>query len=358
MRQIYEIFGQDAHAMTIALMESANIAAMIPTGANIALKPNLVVAASPDRGATTHAGVLSGVIEYLQASGQNKISIMEGSWVGDSTQRAFKVCGYDKVSQKYDVPFYDLKEDTVQQVATPAGPISICNRALDTDFLINLPVLKGHCQTRMTCALKNCKGCIPDQEKRHFHSMGLHRPIAALAAALKPELTIVDSICGDLNFEEGGTPIYTNRMILGTDPVQIDAYGCHLMGLDPTDVPYIHLAEEWGAGQASFCNEDIVQVNDPAQGADYPKPSGRVAALTKNVEAASACSACYGNLVRALYQLSQSGSQHFDKIFIGQQFKGQAIDGIGIGSCCSGAIQAVKGCPPTADEIIKLLETL
>lgn len=88
---------------------------------------------------------------------------------------------------------------------TPLRPMDICCRALDAGYLINLPVLKGHCQARMTCALKNCKGCLPDREKRRFHAEGLMEPIAALAAALRPALTIVDSICGDLDFEEGAT---------------------------------------------------------------------------------------------------------------------------------------------------------
>ena len=52
----------------------------------------------------------------------------------------------------------------------------------------------------MTCALKNLKGCLPDREKRRFHALGLQKPIAALGAALKPRLIVVDSICGDLDF--------------------------------------------------------------------------------------------------------------------------------------------------------------
>ena len=63
-RTIYEIFGTDAHEMTKALMEAAVIAEQIPQGASIALKPNLILAASPEGGATTHAGVLSGCIEW------------------------------------------------------------------------------------------------------------------------------------------------------------------------------------------------------------------------------------------------------------------------------------------------------
>ena len=233
MSKIFEIYGSDAHAMTMSLMEAANVADMIPKGGSVALKPNLVVAGRPEEGGTTHAGVLSGCMEYLQNHGFTNISVIEGSWVGDDTGRAFRVAGYDKVCKQYGVPYYDLKRDKTRTVKTAMRPMEICCRALDTDFLINLPVLKGHCQTVMTCALKNCKGCLPDKEKRRFHSEGLHKPIAALGAYLKPQLTIVDSICGDLNFEEGGTPVYTNRMYLGTDPVQLDAYGCKLMGLSP-----------------------------------------------------------------------------------------------------------------------------
>ena len=52
--------------------------------------------------------------------------------------------------------------------------LNVCERAANIDFLINVPVLKGHCQTKITCALKNMKGLIPNTEKRHFHAMGLH----------------------------------------------------------------------------------------------------------------------------------------------------------------------------------------
>lgn len=203
MSTIYEIFGRDAHAMTIALMERAEVITAIPAGASVALKPNLVVAGQPEYGATTHAGVLSGAIEYLREHGVRDISIIEGSWVGDSTGRAFRAAGYDAVGKQYSVPLYDLKGDKTRQVDTPLRPMDICCRVLDAGYLINLPVLKGHCQARMTCALKNCKGCLPDREKRRFHAEGLMEPIAALAAALRPALTIVDSICGDLDFEEG-----------------------------------------------------------------------------------------------------------------------------------------------------------
>ena len=350
MNPIYEIYGTDAHEMTKRLMAEAKVAAGIPSGAVIALKPNLINAERAERGSTTHPEVVSGCIEYLQENGFSDISVIESSWVGEDTERSLKVCGYDKLCEKYGVAFYDLKKDKTREVDTPFRRMEISCRALDADYLIDLPVLKGHCQTRMTCALKNLKGCIPDQEKRKYHAEGLLKPIAALAAALKPSLVIVDSICGDLDFEEGGNPVQTNRMMLGFDAVQMDTYCCSLMGLDLDEVPYIKLAENWGAGSTEY---GIIRLNEPDSSLEYPKLSGKVEALTKNVSADSACSACFAALVRALYIASEAGIRVDEDIFIGQGYQNKTLEGIGIGKCCRGADKCVMGCPPTADMIVR-----
>lgn len=355
MSKIYQVYGQDAHEMTLALLRASDAIKLVPPGGSVALKPNLVIAGTPESGATTHPGVLSGCIEYFRSCGVEDISVIEGSWIGDETMRAMRCAGYDKVCREYGVPFYDLKKDQTRTVNTKAGPIAICCRALDAGLLVDLPVLKGHGQTIMTCALKNLKGCLPDREKRHFHAMGLHKPIAALASVLKPGLIVVDGICGDLDFEEGGNPVQMNRMYLGTDPVQIDTYGLSLMGLNMEDVPYIEMAEACGAGKAVYDPRDLVELNKPESAPMTVRPRGTVAGLVKNVQADQACSACYASLVRALYT-TRCGSKL--DIRIGQGWKGKEFDALGIGSCCSGASRCVKGCPPTAQDVARVLEEL
>ena len=350
---IYQIYGTDAHEMTVRLLEASEAIRLVPSGGSVALKPNLVIAGTPESGATTHAGVLSGCIEYFRGRGVREISVIEGSWVGDDTMRAMRRAGYDRVCQEYGVPFHDLKKDRTRPVETAVGPVDVCCRALDAGLLVDLPVLKGHCQTVMTCAMKNLKGCLPDREKRRFHAMGLQKPIAALAAALKPRLIVVDSICGDLDFEEGGTPVQTNRMYLGFDAVQLDAYGRSLMGLHPEDVPYIELGQRYGGGSAVWSEDDITELNHPDSSASYPRPSGTVAGLTRNVHENQACSACYAALVRALHACR--GGQK-EEIYIGQGWRGRTLKGLGAGNCCRGAERWAKGCPPTAEAIADMLE--
>ncbi len=353
MSRIYQIYGQDAHDMTLKLLEAAEAFRLVPSGGSVALKPNLVIAGTPESGSTTHPGVLSGCIEYFRAHGVKDLSVIEGSWVGEDTMRAMRRAGYDRVCERYGVPFYDLKKDRTRSVKTAAGPVEVCCRAADAGLLVDLPVLKGHCQTVMTCALKNLKGCLPDREKRRFHAMGLQKPIAALGAALRPRLIVVDSICGDLDFEEGGTPVQTNRMYLGTDAVQLDAYGRSLMGLNPGDVPYIEMCASFGGGSAEWSPQDVVELNHPRDGAAYPRPSGTVARLTRSVREDQACSACYAALIRALYT-SHCGEG--ETIYIGQGWRNRTMDGLGIGACCRDASTHVPGCPPTAEAIARCLE--
>jgi Uncharacterized conserved protein len=353
----YIVYGSDYTRMTKQLLHDVEMQPLPNRAAHIALKPNLVVSRPAPGGATTHPEVVAGVIEFLQDCGCTNITIMEGSWVGDDTRRAFSACGYEALAKRYGVKLHDLKKDAATPVDTPAGPIKVCKSILAADYLINLPVLKGHCQTRMTCAIKNLKGCIPDSEKRRFHSEGLDHLIAGLPFAVKPDLTLVDGICGDLDFEEGGNPVRADRLVLGTDLFGIDLLACHFMGMDPADVGYLAQAGEWGLGDIGADPKSfIMTLNEPTTSQQIAS-GGKVAKLAKFVDEDKACSACYANLIHALQRLSEKRLQKSPpRICIGQGWKEKEIPTIGIGECCRKANIHIPGCPPSAADIYAFLE--
>ena len=234
--EIHTIYGSDPLYMTQTLLSHIAIERELTLDMQIGIKPNLVLASPAVSGATTHPEIVEGIIRYLQSKGFHRLIILEGSWVGANTREAFRVCGYEAISRKYGVPLIDLKGDAVEDRRAGEMSIKVCRTALAVDYLINVPVLKAHCQTELTCALKNLKGCLPDTEKRRFHSMGLHKPIAHLGAILKPGLNLVDAIAGDLTFEEGGNPVQMDRIFAGKDAVLVDAYAASLLGYAPADI--------------------------------------------------------------------------------------------------------------------------
>ncbi len=354
---LYIMYGNDPKSMVQKALEQTDVLNDIPSKDSlIGIKPNLVLAKPAELGATTSPDLVEGLIQYLQSNGCHNLIIMEGSWVGDRTSLAFKVCGYEELSKKYNIPLVDLQKDRYRDYKIEETRISVCNQPMDVDYLINMPVLKGHCQTNITCALKNMKGCIPDNEKRRFHTMGLHKPIAYLNKALKQDLIIVDGIIGDLNFEEGGNPVEMNRIIIGKDPVLVDSYVAQLLGYDIGDVPYIEISERLGVGSSRLIDDNIKELNEDRSLMTIPKTRS-VQKLAKYVEEDMACSACYGSLIHALDRLKDRGklSKIDEKIHIGQGFKGKESKGIGIGICTKGFEKSLPGCPPKAKDIVEFL---
>lgn len=353
--EIYIKSGTQYKEMTKELLEECDLAAQISDmDMQIGIKPNLVSPSEASWGATTHPEVVAGIIEYLQERGYHKIAMLEGSWVGDKTAEAYEVCGYRDLSEKYQVPFWDMQKEKGIARDCRGVQLNICKRVTDVDFLINVPVLKGHCQTKITCALKNMKGLIPNTEKRRFHAMGLHKPIAHLNAGIHQDFIVVDNICGDLDFEDGGNPVVMNRVLAGMDPVLMDSYVCQVMHYDTKEVPYIGLAEALGVGSANLENARIIYCEETAR-KELPK-SRKVVELQDAVEEVESCSACYGYLIPALEMLKNDGLfEKLDtKICIGQGYRGKTGK-LGVGACTCKFEHNINGCPPTENQIYDFL---
>ena len=367
--QILKRYGTDYKEMTKELLTAADLSGLISDRAcRIGIKPNLVAPVDASWGATTHPEIVAGIIEYLQERGCRNLVIAEGSWVGDRTEESFEVCGYRELSERYGVPLLDAQKDTHFTKDCDGLELELCSCVKDIDFLINVPVLKGHCQTKVTCALKNMKGLLPNTEKRHFHAMGLHRPIAHLAKGIRQDFIVVDHVCGDLDFEDGGNPVVKNCIMVARDPVLVDTYVCGLLHYGIEEVPYIRMAEQLGAGSADLEHAQIgVLVDEEELKIRYLEGTAiwdeelpyadKVVAVQDVVQEVESCSACYGYLLPALDRLREEGllGQLKEKICIGQGYRGKQGK-LGVGNCTSKFDFCVKGCPPTETEIYEALK--
>lgn len=348
--------GRDRRRRAGEALAALEVEKFLPRGATVGLKPNLVVAKPSSSGATTDPQLAAGVMAYLHDHGWREFAIMESSWVGADTDEAFRVCGYAEAAREFGARLIDLKKEPTDRVTVGDLAIEIARAARTVDILIDLPVLKAHCQTKLTCALKNLKGCVPDREKRRFHTLGLHRPIACLAKALPVALVVVDAVNGDLTFEEGGNPVPMDRILAGRDPVLIDAYAAELIGYAPAEIEYIGLAASLGVGRADLAGMELVELGESRQPLSFRLGGGLAQSLARRVEAEGACSACYSGLLHALARLKDEGAaMPAGPIRIGQKFRGVDGAGPGIGACTAGLKPNLPGCPPTAREILEFL---
>lgn len=110
---------------------------------------------------------------------------------------------------------------------------------MESDFLINVPVLKTHVQKKVSLNLKNLKGCLKQSSKMKFHKTGLDEMIARLNTILKPKLNIIDGI---YSIERGpslaGRAYRTDLIIASRDAFSCDIVGTACLGIDPSTVEY------------------------------------------------------------------------------------------------------------------------
>ncbi len=355
--QIWKIYGTDYKEMTKTLLRETDLAALIgDRDRRIGIKPNLVTPSPADYGATTHPEIVAGIVEYLQERGFEKILIAEGSWVGDRTSEAYEYCGYRSLCEKYQVPFVDTQKEKWHSLDCAGMRLSVTDVTDRIDFLINVPVLKGHCQTKVTCALKNLKGLLPNKEKSRFHSLGLHRPIAHLQAGIRQDFIVVDHICGDPDFEEGGNPLVRNCIMAAVDPVLTDSYACSLLNYTPDDVPYIRMAERLGIGSTDLSSAGIIHLGGEGAEEDLPRQH-KILEVSYAVTEVDSCSACYAALTGALWRLREEGllERLTVPVGIGQGMQGKKGK-LGVGRCTKDFDVCIMGCPPEEDKIYRELK--
>ncbi len=357
-RSISIIYGNRPREMILKALRKLDLGGSLDPSMTVGLKPNLVVAKPSSSGATTSTGLIEGVIEYLKENRINRILVMESSGIGHRTTHAFNVTGLDKVAARHGVKLIDLKQEETETVWYGSFKTKIFKTVRKVDFLINMPVVKAHSQTGITCAIKNIKGLIPDSEKRRFHSKGLHEPIALLNKIIVPDLAIADGIQGDLTFEEGGTPVRMDRILIAKDPVLLDSFAASTLGFSLDEIEHLVLAQKFGVGSAFKALDEIVELDRNFKLEGSFVRNRTIESLKGMVNEKSACSICYGSLLHALERLRRKGRLSLLKhpLHIGQGFKGIEHTGMGIGQCTEGFSWFVPGCPPQAIGIMKFIE--
>jgi uncharacterized protein (DUF362 family) len=223
-------------------------------GKRVLLKPNLVEY-EPGTVINTNSRVVVGAAVALRRAGARTVVVAEGPGHRRDVEYLTTSTGlYDHLREER-IPFVDLNHDDVQRVAlrssfTGMKDLELPRALLEADLVVTMPKLKTHHWAGMTCCLKNLFGVVPGAvygwPKNLLHFKGIENSILDLAATVRPGLAIVDAVVG----MEGdgpimGTPRPVGAVLMGTDPVAVDACAARVMGFVPERLPYLATAGEF-----------------------------------------------------------------------------------------------------------------
>jgi len=299
--------------------------AKLRSGDRVLIKPNNSFRhpVMPPYGMVTTSRIIDLIIQSLLEHGCGDISIGEGSVTGildefkPYTKRGFRGSGIDKVAAKYGVKLIDFNEGPFEELDLAGTKVQVCREALETDFLINVPVLKTHFQTKVSLGFKNMKGCLSKDSKRRFHmSNRLEELIALLNGSVVSDLVIIDGI---YMLEKGpetlvGTAYRKDLVMAGTDVFECDVVATTILGIDPSQVGHLRVFGQrnnrpFDIGRIETKGESIERLKEKLEWHFEPdeellNPAG-VTGLSAPAPGNTLCSGCAAILALALAILAK-----------------------------------------------------
>lgn len=369
-------------------------------GQRVFIKPNIVFWTKevpfPKWGVITTSRVIEDMIILMKDSGIDDITIGEGvvtRKAGDkeTPAHAFATLGYETLVKRYGIKVVNVMDRPFRKTDLGGDVVLSFNQdALESDLIVDLPVLKSHNQTVVSLGIKNLKGLINITSRKTCHNpdpvKDLHYHVARLADGLPPVFTLIDGI---YSLERGpgfdGKMHRRNLLIASTDVFAADKVGAKVLGFEPTEVPYlVHAATNHGRpldlsdlsieglplDEVSHRHEYDFPYKEDADGA-VPLPFARqgMKGLYYRKFDTTMCTYCSGvnGVVLTAIRSAWKGDD-FDKVEILTGKKMTPTPGMNktilLGKCMFVAhrnnpdikeMVAVKGCPPDPGDIAEAL---
>ena len=367
----------------------------IGAGSRVLVKPNLVgwdnQGPYPPWGVLTTSLVMEGLCAALKDAGVAEIRIGEGSIkckpIGSGTGEIYNYLGYQKLVDRYGVKLVDFNEEDFEEVELDPGHVlKVTRQVRECDHVVNVPVLKTHGGTVVTLGMKNLKGLLHGQSKQYCHHPDnlLDHFIVRLAETFTPSLTLIDGIYAN---EQGpqhmGFAHRFNVLLASTDIYAADLLGAYVLGYGPDEVSYL---KEWAGkhGRSASINDleirgglDPEEVRKPLQWdwewlpdnsgpPAFPKMGIKGIRLPKYEHTlCTGCSYMFNPLMMLLMSVPQTEYDNYEVLSGSiQKPSGTANKTFLFGQCQikqnkddpdAREIIPIKGCPPSLDEMEKVL---
>ncbi len=243
-----------------ALMVQAALAAMggmgrfVRPGEAVLVKPNMAWDRAPEQGANTHPDVVAEIVRQCRAAGARQVIVADHPVhdAGRTAQRS----GIGEAARTAGAQLV-LPRGSGFERAEIGGAVldawDVLSVLFGVDRLINVPVVKHHSLSLLTCGIKNHMGLVGGSRGRLHQE--IHGSVVDLAAAFRPTLTVVDATRVMLRNGPTGGRLEDVRpgdaVAAGTDPVACDAWAARELGLDPREVDHIVQAEGRGLGRVA-----------------------------------------------------------------------------------------------------------
>lgn len=243
--------------LTKAFDAIGGIETFIKKGDRVLLKVNAAFATPPILSATANPDLIARCIELCYKAGADLVRVTDNP-INDPAA-CFKLTGIAEAVESAGGELILPKNDFFKPTSVKGGSLIQNWPLLYEPFngitkLIGIAPVKDHQRSGASMTMKNWYGLLGGQ--RNIFHQDIHNTIKELAMMVRPTLVILDGTTTMMtNGPTGGAMSDlkdTNTMIVSTDQVAADAFGCTLLGKTVNDLPFIPKAADAGAGTVDY----------------------------------------------------------------------------------------------------------
>lgn len=233
----------------------------VKKGQTVVVKPNIGWNKPPEVGANTNPLLVKTVVEHCFQAGAKKVYVFDNA-VYSSTgmaKQCYKNSGIEDAAKSAGALVAPADNQKYYHNVNISGAEVLKKTAvheliLESDVLINIPILKHHRGTHITSAMKNLMGIV--WNRLEYHYKNLDQCIADFCLYKKPALNIVDAYRVMMkDGPQGSVPENAQlkkTLLISEDIVAIDAAATKIFGMKPEDIKYIKMASELGIGNMNL----------------------------------------------------------------------------------------------------------
>ncbi|MHC4395715.1 MAG: DUF362 domain-containing protein [Planctomycetota bacterium] len=240
-----------------AIKALGGIERFVKPGETVAIKPNVAFASPSLLGATVWPELVAEVVRLCLEAKAKSVIVMDNP-INDPAS-CFMLSGIGKAASdagaKVVLPKNYLFKHTTLEGGRLIRNWPVFSGPLEkADKLIGITPVKDHHRSGASMTMKNWYGLLGG--RRNIFHQDINTIIAELAMMVKPTLVILDGTKVMMsNGPTGGSVSDLRRadtLIASCDMVAADSYGCGLLDLKVSDLPYLTKAETAGAGTTDY----------------------------------------------------------------------------------------------------------
>ncbi|MCK5812060.1 MAG: DUF362 domain-containing protein [Clostridiales bacterium] len=214
----------------------------VKKGMKVAIKPNLLMAKSPDGHATTHPSIIAAIGRLIIECGGTPLVVESpgGPYFVTYLKATYKACGMTAMSKKYNIPLNTDLSTIPKIIKTERNTrkITVLKPLLDCDLIINASKMKTHAMMIFTGAIKNMFGAIAGTEKATYHINAsdydkFANELIDIFQTVVPTLNVMDGIIGmEGEGPAAGNPKQVGVILASTNGFSLDSVAHDILLID------------------------------------------------------------------------------------------------------------------------------